>query len=169
MEEPPLFYAGQRSQGLRWPEPEKSDDSLQSGHHILGRNVTLPHTTPTIKPTHICLQNAGFSTSGRAGVTQHGPPSKRHNSPVLFPMLASTPSTTQMAPTRNKTINDHNEHMCACIDRHLRRFHGDQVYHHYYSALHHILRVLSPFSLLIFRFLLSADVSIFFFPPSPTY
>lgn len=59
MEEPPLFYAGQRSQGLRWPEPEKSDDSLQSGHHILGRMSPF-HIQPqqSNPPTSACRMRA---------------------------------------------------------------------------------------------------------------
>lgn len=60
-------------------EPEKSDDSLQSGHHILGRMSPFHSTTPTIKPTHTFLLNAGFSTSGGTRVTHNMDPSKRHS------------------------------------------------------------------------------------------
>lgn len=62
-------------------------------------------------------------------------------------MLASA-LDQQMAAERNKMFNDHNEHMHACLGTHgVFKENKDFFlnHHYYYSALHHILRVLCPF------------------------
>lgn len=87
MEEPPLFYAGQQPQGIRWLQPEKSDDSLQSGHQVLGR-MSPQYNPSNNQPTHVLAECGLLHIWGSQGLTTWTQASNTIHQ-TLFPMLAS--------------------------------------------------------------------------------